>query len=153
MKDSRRSGLSSRIGCIHPSICRAQNVEIENPSQAAPLRSFCYLCILTVSPINKPPPLPCQQFSTTDDNRTSGRHGSVDVRFFNLRSGGPRVTKEMRKIPNQLPCNSQFSPQRSATTSCNYSCRLRCVGKILAFYAIIPYLTKLSNAPAQDSVE
>lgn len=34
-KASDHSGVSSRIGCNHPWICRAQNVKTKQPSQAA----------------------------------------------------------------------------------------------------------------------
>ena len=65
MKDSGRSGVSSRIGRIHPSICRAQNVETEKPKvKRAPLRSFCYISLHTNGkPYNPhPPPPPVNNF-------------------------------------------------------------------------------------------
>lgn len=58
MKDSGRSGVSSRVGRTHPSICRAQNVETEKPKVK---RAHCdlsatYLCILTESHITPTTP-------------------------------------------------------------------------------------------------
>lgn len=114
MKDSGRSGVSSRVGRTHPSICRAQNVETEKPKVK---RAHCdlsatYLWILTESHITPTTP-PCQQFSATGDNRTSGRTWIGRCPIFDLVLAVPRVTEEDEK-KYLISCNiiHKFSPQK-----------------------------------------
>lgn len=137
MKDSGRSGVSSRVGRTHPSICRAQNVETEKPKVK---RAHCdlsatYLCILTESHITPTTPPLSTLFGDgwqSDERKTwIGR-----CPIFDLVLAGPRVTEEdEKKIPNQLSYNSQILASKDLLPPpANCSCRLRCVGKILAFY-------------------
>lgn len=123
-----------------------RNVErwkLKNQVKAAPLRSFCYLCMLTESP---PPVNSFQRRATIERAEDMDRSMPEFSISFWL---ALELQKKMRKIRNQLPYKFKNSRlKRSATTSCNCSCRFAVRWKnlgILCYYSLILQTCKMPS--------